>query len=227
MRKIALLMLTFAYVLSNDFLPVEHIGNKTMDINGHFFHYGEDKYDWIYIDQKTQVVSKLVGAKEDGSLEWNSFPQEYFDSITFDPIAQTVQLIPKSNEKNPFFSEVYPDYVWDQEIYPELTNMYTGAAVLLGGFIYEERSWKLYYPSQDVWLRIRTNEPYGISDDGLNLIYHPYQVYSCIGCDSIYKIDLVSYLGNGCFKVLFDERRSPDYVVDINRSNATLCQETE
>lgn len=46
------------------------INNKTFLINGYFIHYGDDKFDWIYLTADLAFAAKLEGMNPDGSFAW-------------------------------------------------------------------------------------------------------------------------------------------------------------
>ena len=50
--------------------------------NGHFIHYGEYRFDWLYVDSTASFVAKLEGMKDDGSFNWLSIDISKFSELT-------------------------------------------------------------------------------------------------------------------------------------------------
>ena len=58
------------------------IQNKELVINGHFIHYAEGSFDWIYVVASGKGVYKLNGLKEDGKFDWSSNLADKFGSVS-------------------------------------------------------------------------------------------------------------------------------------------------
>lgn len=50
---------------------LNQIDGKSFFVNGYYIKYGDDSFDWLYIDSKSENFYKLeVGCKQNGSLRW-------------------------------------------------------------------------------------------------------------------------------------------------------------
>jgi hypothetical protein len=63
---------------------INSLNGKSLNTNGHFIHYGKDKFDWIYVDIKTYGVFKLEGMNENGSMRWSVVDINSFTNISMD-----------------------------------------------------------------------------------------------------------------------------------------------
>lgn len=66
------------------------IQEKTLNVDGHFVHYAEGSFDWIYITPSGKGVYKLNGLAANGKFDWSSNIADKFSAVTIDKNSKSI-----------------------------------------------------------------------------------------------------------------------------------------